>query len=198
MRAKKISDPADLPEGFLYEDNFVSESEEGELLRRIETLQFEPYEFRGYKARRRVASYGTNYGALAPKGEAEARAIPDFLLAIRDRAATFAGVAADEIVQAMITEYSPGTPIGWHRDRPQFGTIVGISLASSCRMRLKPYQREGKIISKILEPRSIYAMQGVARHEFQHSIPAVEKLRYSITFRTLAKNWAKKTNRRVA
>jgi len=75
-------------------------------------------------------------------------------------------VAADEIVQAMLTQYSPGTPIGWHRDRPQFGTIVGISLASSCRMRLKPYQGEGKLISKILEPRSIYAMQGVARREF--------------------------------
>jgi alkylated DNA repair dioxygenase AlkB len=198
MRAKKISDPVELPEGFLYEDNFLSESEEGELLRRIEAVQFAPYEFRGYKARRQVASFGTNYGALAPKGDAEARPIPDFLAAIRDRAAAFAGLAADEIVQAMITEYSPGTPIGWHRDRPQFGTIVGISLASSCRMRLKPYQGEGKIISKVLEPRSIYAMQGVARSEFLHSIPAVEKLRYSITFRTLAKSWAKKTDVHVA
>lgn len=198
MKAKRSSDPAELPEGFLYEDNFLSESEEGELLRGIETLQFEPYEFRGYKARRRVASYGTNYGVLAPKGGPEARPIPDFLFAVRDRAAAFAGVAADEIAQAMITEYSPGTPIGWHRDRPQFETIVGISLASSCRMRLKPYQGEGKIISKILEPRSIYAMRGAARSEFVHSIPAVGKQRYSITFRTLEKSWAKKVNQRVA
>ena len=198
MRAKKHSGPAELPEGFLYEDNFLSESEEGELLGRIEMLQFEPYEFRGYKARRRVASYGTNYGVLAPKGGAESQPIPDFLFAIRDRAAGFAGVAADEIVQAMITEYSPGTPIGWHRDRPQFGTIVGISLASACRMRLKPYQGGGRIISKILEPRSIYVMQGEARNEFLHSIPVVEKLRYSITFRTLVENRDRKTNRRVA
>ena len=198
MKAKRSSDPAELPEGFLYEDNFLSESEETELLRRIESLQLEPYEFRGYKARRRVASYGTNYGTLAANSNAEERPIPDFLFAIRDRAAAFAGVAADEIAQAMITEYSPGTPIGWHRDRPQFETIVGISLASSCRMRLKPYRGEGKIISKILEPRSIYAMRGVARSEFVHSIPAVGKLRYSITFRTLAKNRAKKTNPRAA
>jgi alkylated DNA repair dioxygenase AlkB len=198
MRAKKRSDPAELPEGFLYADNFLSEGEEHELLGRIGTLQFEPYEFRGYKARRRVASFGTNYGALAPKGDAEARPIPDFLISIRDRAAGFAGVAADEIVQALITEYCPGTPIGWHRDRPQFGTIVGISLASACRMRLKHYQGEGRIISKILEPRSIYVMHGAARNEFLHSIPAGENLRYSITFRTLAENRARKTNRRVA
>ena len=198
MSAKRVPIPAELPEGFRYEADFLSENEEGELLRRIETLQFQPYEFRGYKARRQVASYGTNYGPLAPKEDAEARPIPEFLFSIRDRAAAFARVAADEIVQAMITEYSPGTPIGWHRDRPQFGTIVGISLSSSCRMRLKPYQGEGKLISKILEPRSIYAMQGVARREFLHSIPAVGKLRYSITFRTLAENWAKKTNMLVA
>jgi alkylated DNA repair dioxygenase AlkB len=114
------------------------------------------------------------------------------LHSIRERAAAFAGVKAEEIVQAMITEYSTGTPIGWHRDRPQFGTIVGISLVSACRMRLKPYKGDGKIVSLILEPRSIYAMQGTARWNFVHSIPAVEKLRYSITFRTLAKKDAQR------
>jgi alkylated DNA repair dioxygenase AlkB len=92
----------------------------------------------------------------------------------------------------MVTEYTPGTPIGWHRDRPQFGTIVGVSLASACRLRLKPYQGDGKIISVRLEPRSIYVMQKVARSGFVHSIPAVEKLRYSITFRTLTKKRAQR------
>jgi alkylated DNA repair dioxygenase AlkB len=187
MPAKRFSDPAELPEGFLYQADFLSESEESELLRRFEALQFEPYEFRGYSARRRVATYGTNYGPLAPKEGEEARPIPDYLLSIRERAAIVAGVKAEEIVQALVTEYTPGTPIGWHRDRPQFGTIVGVSLASACRLRLKPHQGDGKIISVRLEPRSIYVMQGLARSSFVHSIPAVEKLRYAITFRTLAK-----------
>jgi alkylated DNA repair dioxygenase AlkB len=120
------------------------------------------------------------------------RPIPDYLLSIRERAAIVAGVKAEEIVQALVTEYTPGTPIGWHRDRPQFGTIVGVSLASACRLRLKAYQGEAKIISVRLEPRSIYVMQGVARSGFVHSIPAVEKLRYSITFRTLAKKNARR------
>ena len=85
----------------------------------------------------------------------------------------------------MVTEYSPGAPIGWHRDAPQFGTIIGISLASASRMRFKPYKAEGKPVSLTLEPRSIYLMRGPARWKFQHSIPAVKELRYSITFRTL-------------
>src|SRR5277367_3413327 len=140
MPAKRFSDPEELPEGFLYRADFLSEIEESELVRRFESLQFEPYEFRGYSARRRVATYGTNYGPLAPKEGEEARPIPDYLLSIRERAAIVAGVKAEEIVQALVTEYTPGTPIGWHRDRPQFGTIMGVSLASACRLRLKPYQ----------------------------------------------------------
>lgn len=122
------------------------------------------------------------------------KTIPEFLTAIRERAAAIAGMRADEIVQAMVTEYSAGTPIGWHRDSPQFETIIGISLASACRLRLKPYQGEGKIISVMVDPRSIYVMRGAARWEFQHSIPAVKELRYSITFRTLSK----KRNSRAA
>src|ERR1700733_2263224 len=117
MPAKRFSDPAELPEGFLYQADFLSESEESELLRKFESLEFEPYEFRGYSARRRVATYGTNYGPLAPKEDETARPIPDFLLAIRERAAVVAGVKAEEIVQALVTEYTPGTPIGWHCDR---------------------------------------------------------------------------------
>jgi alkylated DNA repair dioxygenase AlkB len=115
------------------------------------------------------------------------KVIPDFLSPIRDRAAVIAGMPADEIVQGLVTEYSVGTPIGWHRDSPQFETIIGISLRSSCRLRLKPYQGEGKIISVMLEPRSIYVMRGPVRWYFQHSIPAVKDLRYSITLRTLSK-----------
>jgi alkylated DNA repair dioxygenase AlkB len=192
MPGKRISASAELPEGFRYQAGFLGEGEEGGLLRRIESLQFEPYDFRGYKARRRIVPYGGDYGYVPRQPTPEGQAIPEFLLAIRERAAAFAGVEAEEIVQALITEYSPGTPIGWHRDRPQFGTILGISLASACRMRLKPYKGEGKIASLMLEPRSIYAMQGTARWDFVHSIPAVEKLRYSITFRTLAKKEARR------
>lgn len=113
------------------------------------------------------------------------QSFPEFLSPVRERAAHFAGISAAELVEGMVTEYSPGAPIGWHRDAPQFGKIIGISLASVSRMRFKPYKAEGKPIALTLEPRSIYLMRGPARWKFQHSIPAVKQLRYSITFRTL-------------
>jgi alkylated DNA repair dioxygenase AlkB len=103
---------------------------------------------------------------------------------IQKPAAKLAGIHPGEIIESVITEYSPGSPIGWHRDVPQFEIIIGISLKSSCRFRFKPYRKEGKIVSVTLEPRSAYILRGPARWNFQHSIPAVKSLRYSITFRT--------------
>ena len=160
MPAKKFANPTVLPEGFLYQSDFLSDGEEADLLRTIETLQFGAYDFRGYIEKRRVVAYGSGYGSGTRRMAVTDKVLPDFLSSIRDRAVVIAGMPADEIVQALVTEYSVGTPIGWHRDSPQFETIIGISLRSSCRLRLKPYQGEGKIISVMLEPRSIYVMRG--------------------------------------
>jgi alkylated DNA repair dioxygenase AlkB len=187
MPAIKLASPAELPEGFLYQTDFLCELEEAELLRVFQTLEFGAYEFRGYIAKRRVVAFGGGYDSGSRRMAITANVIPEFLIPIRDRAAAVAGMCPGEIAQAMVTEYSMGTPIGWHRDMPQFETIIGISLGSACRMRLKPYNAEGKVLSVLLDPRSIYAMRGPARREFQHSIPAVKSLRYSITFRTLVK-----------
>jgi alkylated DNA repair dioxygenase AlkB len=201
MAAVKLSRADELPEGFLYRDGFLSEAEEAELLRILGGLEFAAYDYHGYLAKRRIVRYGVNYDINRGQQNESVPPIPAFLLGIRARAAEFAGVAADDLVHAMVSEYSVGTPIGWHRDAPQFGSIIGISLASACRMRLKPYPGTGalasrrwtgvgarphtKILSLRLEPRSIYLMRGTARSEWQHSIPAVEGTRYSITFRTL-------------
>jgi alkylated DNA repair dioxygenase AlkB len=175
----------ELPEGFLYKPEFLGHAEEAELLRIFGGLEFAAYDYHGYLAKRRVVRYGVNYDINTKHQIESERAIPEFLLGIRERAAEVAKTSADDLVQAMVSEYSPGTPIGWHRDAPQFGIIIGISLGSACRMRLKPYQPPGKIVSLPLEPRSIYVMQDEARSGWQHSIPPVEQLRYSITFRSL-------------
>jgi alkylated DNA repair dioxygenase AlkB len=177
--------PEDLPEGFRYKSDFLSEAEETELLQIFRGLEFEAYDYHGYIAKRRVARFGVNYDIHTKQQHQNVQPIPDFLRNLRERAAAIAGLGAEDFVQAMVSEYSPGTPIGWHRDAPQFGTIIGISLGSACRFRLKPYTAPGKILSLSLEPRSIYVMQGEARSGWQHSIPPVEQLRYSITFRTL-------------
>lgn len=173
-----------LPEGLLYQPDFLSEGEEAELIRIFRELPFQAFDFHGYTARRRVLEFGFEYD-FTTRRATPTESFPEFLTSVRERAAQFAGVPAASLVEGMVTEYSPGAPIGWHRDAPQFGTIIGISLAGTSRMRFKPYKAEGKPVALTLEPRSIYLMRGPARWKFQHSIPAVKELRYSITFRTL-------------
>lgn len=175
---------AQLPEGFDYADVFLTEAEEAELLTRFESLDFKPFQYHGYVAKRRIVEYGWKYDYSANQASTTT-AIPEFLMPLRERAARFAEIEPQKIIEAVIAEYPPGAPIGWHRDVPQFNIVIGISLASSCRMRFRPYKGEGKPVSVILQPRSIYLLRGAARWKFQHSIPAVEKLRYSITFRSL-------------
>ena len=181
---RRTSTPAEVPEGFVYTPSFLTESEESDLLVAIGQLEFHPFEFQGYTAKRRIVEYGWQYD-FTSRSASTTQPLPAFLLPLRDRVAALTNLPPDSLVEAVVTEYPPGAPIGWHRDVPQFEVIIGISLAAPCRMRFKPYRAEGKLVSIILEPRSIYIMSGPARWKFQHSIPAVKALRYSITFRTL-------------
>jgi alkylated DNA repair dioxygenase AlkB len=173
------------PDGFIYQANILTPDDERLLVTEIQQLVLKPFDFYGYEAKRRVASFGTRYD-YGERSLLEAMPLPDFLAPLRQKAADFAGVTPDDFAHALVTEYTPGTPIGWHRDRPVFGDVVGVSLLSSCTFRFRR-----KIGSKwerhnlILEPRSMYLLSGPARHEWEHSIPEVETLRYSITFRTL-------------
>ncbi len=152
----------------------------------IAGLDLKPFEFRGYLGLRRTHSFGNRYDYVSRRlGAAEA--IPSFLLGLRDKVAAFAGRPAEAFVQALVTEYAPGAPIGWHRDKPQFGEIVGVSLLSPCVFRLR--RRNGVTWDRaacVLAPRSVYEMSGETRSQWEHSIPPVETLRYSVTFRTMA------------
>jgi alkylated DNA repair dioxygenase AlkB len=175
-----------LPEGFAYKADFLSDDEEAQLLKKFGSLPFHAFEFQGFIAKRRVVEYGWEYDFGTLK-TAETDPIPEYLIPLRRRVAEFAEMKEQDLVEAIVTEYPPGAPIGWHRDVPRFEDVIGVSLLSSCRMRFKPYQGDEKPISITLEPRSIYVLRGPARWDFQHSIPAVKSLRYSITFRSLRK-----------
>jgi alkylated DNA repair dioxygenase AlkB len=179
----------ELPPGFRYEEAFLTTEDEQALLAGIGAVTFSAFEMRGVVARRRVAFFGRAYDAGRPTAP-----MPDFLQPLRARAATWADVNADALVMALINEYQPGAPIGWHRDAPQYDIVIGVSLGSPCRMRLRPYVSPGAAASGprrttthelTLEPRSIYLLSASARSGFEHSIPAVDALRYSITFRSL-------------
>ena len=183
---------ADVPDGFLYRNDFITLAEEAWLAGEIARLEFSNFEMRGVVARRRVAFFGQSYDS----GGGPASPMPAFLEALRDRVAAWANVDPPAFAMALINEYAPGAPIGWHRDAPQYDIVAGISLLSSCRMKFRPYVRPNlkpplpgrrRVASHeiALERRSTYLMTGPSRNAYEHHIPAVITLRYSVTFRTL-------------
>ena len=172
-----------LPEGFKYQSEVLSPDDEQILLDRVRDLPLRDFEFQGYVAKRRVISYGWQYD-FNERTVRKTQDIPSFLLLLREVAAGFAGTAAEELQQVLVTEYDAGAGIGWHRDKAVFGDVIGISLLSSCVFRLR--RKAGATwerASITAEPRSAYLLRGAARTEWEHSIPAVDATRYSITFR---------------
>jgi DNA oxidative demethylase len=183
-----VPSPASIerPRGLVYRPDFLSPEEEQELLGFMEATEFHSVTMRGQTARRTVRHYGYDYGyesARVVPGEP----LPEELAWLRDRAAGLAGLAPGKLAQTLISRYPPGAPIGWHRDAATFGpTLIGVSLGASSRLRLRSDDGEERRSFELkLEPRSAYVLGGPSRSEWQHSIPPVKELRYSITFRTL-------------
>lgn len=179
--------PPHAPSGLRYQDDFISSQQERDLLDVIATLPFRNSQYRQYTARRRTVNYGAGYD-FQHLAATPAPPIPEFLSGLRARAAAWIGVEPQAFVQALISEYQPGTPLGWHRDVPEYETVVGISLLAPCRIRFRRYPWNAAEKSDIFalepQPRSAYVLSGDARWKWQHSVPAVKTLRYSITLRT--------------
>ncbi|MGI6854256.1 alpha-ketoglutarate-dependent dioxygenase AlkB [Mesorhizobium sp. 1B3] len=177
--------PIVLPEGFRYRQDLLASEEESALVAQLRELDFKPFQFQGHEGNRRVVSFGLHYD-FADGRLKQTREIPSFLLPLRGKAAQFARLTPEQLPHILATEYTPGAGIGWHRDRPVFGDVIGVSFLSECRFRFR--RRVGakwERAAQILAPRSIYLMRGPARTVWEHSIPAGDELRYSVTFRTL-------------
>lgn len=160
-------------------------AEQEELVARISLLPFKEFEFHGFLGKRRVVHYGWKYDFSAQR-ISETDGIPEFLMPLRDKAAEFATLAPGSLQQVLVTEYSPGSAIGWHKDKGVFGEVVGVSLLSPCTFRLRRKLDKGwDRRSLIVRPGSAYLLSGEARSEWEHSIPPVDALRYSVTFRNL-------------
>jgi alkylated DNA repair dioxygenase AlkB len=173
------------PDGFRYSPNVVPADMQADLVRLINQMPLKPFDFHGYEGKRRVLSFGWKFD-FDTQSLRQTEPIPDDLLPVRDIAARFAGIRPDSLQQVLVTEYEPGAPIGWHRDKAAFARVVGLSLLSTCMFRLR--RRDGskwERFSKPAEPGSAYLLSGPSRSEWEHSIPPVERLRYSITFREL-------------
>lgn len=192
QRAAAAGEQADLfgnesdtrhPEGFRYRPDLLRLPEAEALLDAVKHLPFKEFEFHGFRGKRRVVSFGWRYdfngGGLRKTDD-----MPGFLLPVRDKAAGFAGIPSRDLQQVLVTEYAAGAAIGWHKDRSVFGDVIGISLLSACTLRFR--RRVGSKwdrASLVVEPRSAYVLRGASRSTWEHSIPPVASLRYSLTFR---------------
>jgi alkylated DNA repair dioxygenase AlkB len=173
------------PEGLRYQPDLISRADERALLQHLAELAFSDFELKGYVGKRRTVSFGWSYDFSQEKLRG-AEVIPAFLLPLRDRAAAFAQLDPSDLQQVLVTEYAPGAPIGWHKDKAVFAEVAGVSLLSPCTFRLRRKTDTGwQRVSLTLEPRSAYLLSGPARTQWEHSIPAVSSLRYSVTLRRL-------------
>ncbi len=180
-----FDDQAAAPSGLRYQPEFISAADEQESIAGIAALPLQPFQFGAFEGHRRVKSFGYRYDYTLQKLQ-PSEPIPEWLERTARAVERFGELPADSVRQVLCTEYDVGVGIGWHRDKPHFDKVFGISLGSACRFRFR--RRKGDRWERFAlqaEPRSIYLMDGEARQDWEHSIPTVEQRRYSITFRTM-------------
>jgi alkylated DNA repair dioxygenase AlkB len=173
--------------GLQYQPDFLSLTEEAQVLEVVRTLPLRPAKYKEYTARRQVMSFGGSYdfdtNTLRPGMALDERLVP-----LRDRVADWLGVGCEQLVQVLVAEYAPGKPLGWHRDVPDFEAIAGVSLGNEAVLRFRPYPLDTaakrQVVQLDVAARSIYKIEGAARWGWQHCVPPVKAQRWSITFRT--------------
>jgi DNA oxidative demethylase len=185
-----------VPVGLTQAGAIVTPDEEGLLIAAIDAAELSPFRFHGWEGKRLTATYGWRYD-FDDLSFTPAAAIPDWLLPLRAKAARFAGLLSDELAQALLIRYDPGAGIGWHRDRPLFEHVLGISLGAPATMRFRRRRPGGfDRASAALAPRSIYHLTGAARHDWEHSIAGLPATRWSITFRSLSEKGRRQAARK--
>lgn len=167
-------------------ETIIDRQEETDLIARIDGEALSPFRFQGWLGKRLTRSFGWSYDFDTGKFAA-ADPLPNWLDMLRTRAAAFAGLGVDELVQALLIRYDPGAGIGWHKDRPVFEHVIGISLGNDAAMRFRCRTDAGfERRSVPLAPRSIYHLSGEMRHAWEHSIAPIDLPRWSITFRSMS------------
>ena len=185
LQSDLFATDAPLVPGLLLVPDAVTPAEEARLAARIDAAPLKPFEFGQWRGKRLTTHYGSAYDFTRGR-LGEAPPLPDWLLALREHLAPLAGIDPAALAAALLIRYDPGAGIGWHRDRPQYGEVLGLSLGAPCVMRLRRRTAEGFERRKLaLPPRSLYRLSGEVRWDWEHSIAPLAVTRRSITFRTL-------------
>ena len=176
------------PQGFAYLPDFIDNKQEEDLLHAISKEELHQLQFRGYEAKRKVASFGYDW-SFEKRTLSKGRDIPGAFRLLVEKVAAHLSISERSIAELLITEYPAGSMINWHRDAPPFDIIAGVSLCSDCVFRLRPCcdgrQKKSSVVSFPVQRRSLYIIRGSARKEWEHSIAPAKQVRYSITLRTL-------------
>ena len=177
---------APLLPGFAYAEDLVTPDEEALLIAAVDAAGLNPFRFQGWLGKRLTTSFGWRYdfddGAFTM-----GTPLPEWLLPLREKAADFAGLPAGDFAHALLIRYDPGAGIGWHRDRPVFEHVVGVSLGNPAVMRFRRRRPGGfDRFAAPVSPRSVYHLSGEARHDWEHSLAPMDVPRWSITFRSLS------------
>jgi len=173
-----------MPDGFVHRPGFLSAGEEEELRSHLRTLEYGEFRMRGFVAKRQVASFGHAY-AYDAREVMPGPPLPPFLAALRERVAPLAGLPPDALAMATVNRYPPGAGIGWHRDAPAFGTVVGVSLGGPARFQLRKGGPGGERLEAVLHAGDAYVLARAARWAWQHHVPPVREERFAVTFRTV-------------
>jgi alkylated DNA repair protein (DNA oxidative demethylase) len=182
-RSRTVSGP---PAGLVFQEGLLTAEEEHDLLAALGQLDFHQIRIRAVAARRTARHFGVDYDYASRKPVEATEPIPSWLEPLRDRCGQFAGVGPETLVEALVQRYPPASTIGWHRDAPAFGIVIGVSLSSACRFRFRRGPAGGRETYELeLPARSAYVLAGESRWTWEHSVPPTPALRYSITFRTL-------------
>jgi alkylated DNA repair dioxygenase AlkB len=193
MTADLFGEP--LIAGLQYRPDFITAAEERDLIGHLSIAELSPFKFQGWTGKRLTRTFGWRYD-FDDRSFAPSEPMPDWLLPLRAKAAAFANLAPDDFVHALLVRYDPGAGIGWHRDRPVFEAVVGVSLGSPAVLRFRRRRESGFDRANIqVEPRSAYLLAGPARHEWEHSIAPGETLRLSITFRSFSEKGRRAADR---
>ena len=177
---------APLIAGLAYREEAIGEREEEALVEHLIAADLSPFRFHGWLGNRKTQSFGWRYD-FDDASFSPAEPVPDWLEPLRATAATIAGVRPEDFVHVLLARYDPGAGIGWHRDRDVFEKVVGFSLMTPATLRFRRRRPRGFDRASLdVAPRSAYLLAGESRWEWEHSIVPGDRLRFSITFRTLS------------
>ena len=165
--------------GLMAADDLLSAVDQAALLALCAALEMTPYRHQGYEGKRLVRRFGWH-----PDGESEP--VPDWLLGPRAAAARVFSRDPATFDQALVIRYDAGAGIGWHRDRPPYREVIGISLGAPAVLAFRRRMADGRFQrAKLpLPPGGAYLLSGPARSEWQHGIASHDALRFSLTFRS--------------